>query len=159
MIAKREGRKDPPFGKSTTSKLLEEAVVIVHLQLAFNLAHGVKRNANHDKDGRAAKRLNKLIAGEVEDDGRHHGNNRDEDTTRQRDAMQHVLDVRDRSRARTYTRDKATLLAQVVRRFLRIEHHGGVEIREEHDKDDGQNPVYPTRGNGIGERSQPTHVE
>ena len=73
--------------------------------------------------------------------------------------MQHVLDVRDRSRARTYTRDKATLLAQVVRRFLRIEHHRGVEIREKHDEDDGQNPVNPTRGNGIGERRQPTHVE
>ena len=28
--------------------LLEEALVVVHLQLAFNLCHGVERNADHD---------------------------------------------------------------------------------------------------------------
>lgn len=36
--------------------LLEEAFVVVHLELAFDLAHGVKGNADHDEDGGAAKR-------------------------------------------------------------------------------------------------------
>ena len=48
--------------------LLEEAVVVVHLQLAFDLAHGVERNADHNENRSAAKRLNKLVAGEVEQD-------------------------------------------------------------------------------------------
>ena len=50
--------------------LLEEAVVVVHLQLAFDLAHGVERNADHDEDRGAAERLNELVAAEVEDDRR-----------------------------------------------------------------------------------------
>ena len=43
----------------------------MHLQLAFNLAHGIERNADHDEDGSTAERLDKRVAGKVEDNGRH----------------------------------------------------------------------------------------
>ena len=73
--------------------------------------------------------------------------------------MNHVLDVGHGCRAGTHTGDEATLLAQIVRRVLGVEHHRGVEVREEHDEQHGQNPVEPPSGNCISERRQPTNVE
>ena len=106
-----------------------------------------------------AERLDERIAGEVEDDRRHHRDGGDEDAAGQRDAMQHVLDIGHRRRARTHTGNEAALLAQVVGRLLRIEHHGGVEVREEHDEQHGEDPVDPAGGDGVGHRRQPAHVE
>ena len=37
--------------------LLEEAVVVTHLQLALELRHGLERDAHHDEDRRAAELL------------------------------------------------------------------------------------------------------
>ena len=48
--------------------LLEETVVVVHLQLTFNLAHGIERNTDHDENRGTAERLNELVTAEVEDD-------------------------------------------------------------------------------------------
>ena len=73
--------------------------------------------------------------------------------------MQHVLDVGHGSGTGTNTGNEAALLTQVVRRLLGIEHHGGVEIRKEDDQRDGEDPIQPTCGDGIGESRQPTHVE
>lgn len=139
--------------------LFEEALVVVHLQLAFHLGHGIEGNADHDEDGRAAERLDKLVVREVEQDGGHDRDERNEQPAGQRDATQYVADVGDRSRTRTDTRDEAALLAQIVRRLLRIEHHGGVEVREEHDEQQRENPVEPPRGQRIGGRRKPTDVE
>ena len=84
-----------------TASLFEETLVVVHLQLAFHLVHGVEGHADHDEDRSAAERLDERIAGEVEDDRRHHRDGGDEDAAGQRDAMQHVLDIGHRRRART----------------------------------------------------------
>ena len=62
--------------------LLEETVVVVHLKLAFNLAHGVECNTDHDENRGTTKRLNELVAAEVEDDRRDDRDAGDEDTAR-----------------------------------------------------------------------------
>ena len=62
--------------------LLEEAVVVVHLQLAFDLAHGVERNTDHDENRGTTKRLNELVTAEVENDRRNDRDAGDEDTAR-----------------------------------------------------------------------------
>ena len=62
--------------------LLEETVVVVHLQLTFNLAHGIERNTDHDENRGTAKRLNELVTAEVEDDRRDDRDAGDEDTAR-----------------------------------------------------------------------------
>lgn len=50
--------------------LFEEAVVIVHLQLALQLGHRVERDADHDEDGGSAKQLDQGVARERVQDGR-----------------------------------------------------------------------------------------
>ena len=67
----------------------------MHLQLGLDLAHGVKRNADHDEDRGAAECLHELVAREVEDDGRHNRDDRNEDSARKRNVLEDVLDVLD----------------------------------------------------------------
>ena len=73
--------------------------------------------------------------------------------------MQHVLDVGDRGRARAHAGDEAALLAQVVGRVLGVEHHGGVEVREEHDQEHREDPVDPARRHRVGHVREPLDVE
>ena len=112
-------------GRRPTEPLLEETVVVVHLQLALHLAHGVQRHADHNEDGRTAESLDELVVGEVEDDGGHHGDQSDEDAAGQRHAVQDVLDVLHGGGTGAHAGDEAAVLAQVVARLLGIEHHGG----------------------------------
>ena len=73
--------------------LLEEAVVVTHLQLALDLRHRLKRDTDHDEDGRAAERwiswlfvALKMIVGTT-------AISPQEQRARQRDPVEHVLDV------------------------------------------------------------------
>ena len=131
----------------------------MHLQLALHLRHGVEGHADHDEDRGASERLHELVAREVEDHRGHHRDDSDEDASGQRHAMQHVLDVLNRRRARPHAGDEPSLLAQVVGRLLGVEHHGGVEVREEHDEQHGEDPVDPPGRDGVGHRREPPHVE
>ncbi len=65
----------PPHARSPTGedshltkRLLEEALVVVHLQLALNLAHGIQGHANHDEDGCATQGLDELVVRKAEQD-------------------------------------------------------------------------------------------
>ena len=44
-------------------------------------------------------------------------------------------------------------------RVIGVEHHGGVEVREEHDKRHGKDPVDPARRDRVSESRQPIDVE
>lgn len=131
----------------------------MHLQLAFYLGHGVEGDADHDEDRRAAERLDKLVVREIEQNGGNDRDKRDEQPAGQRDAAQHVANVGNRRRTRTDARNEAALLAQIVRRLLRIEHHRGIEVCEEYDEQQRKNPVEPPRGQRISRRREPADVE
>ena len=91
-------------------RLLEEAVVVVHLKLRFDLAHSIERNTDHDKDRCTTERLDERIVGEEEEDRRHDCNDGDEDRTRQCNAAKYVLDVLHSIRTRADARNEAALL-------------------------------------------------
>ena len=56
------------------------------------------------------------------------------------------------------TRNEAALLLEVLGGLVRVEHHGGVEVREEHDEDDIEDPVDPAARERAGKGLHPTHV-
>ena len=141
------------------SNLFEEPSIIVSLQLAFDLSHGVKRNTDHDQDRSTTERLNKLIAREVEQNGRNNSDQSDEDATWKGNTTEHVVDVLLGSLTRTDSRDEAALLLQILSSLARIEHHRGVEVGEKDDETCGKDPVHPTSGNSVSHNSEPADVE
>ena len=52
--------------------LFEEALVVVHLELALKRSDGVHRNTHHNQNRSATKRLDELVVGEGKDDGGNH---------------------------------------------------------------------------------------
>lgn len=85
-----------------------------------------------------------MVTREGEDDRRHDGDERQKDSAGKRDLVERVLDVGRGSPTRTHARNKAALLLKVIGRVIGVEHHGGVEVREEHDEDNVKHPVEPT---------------
>src|SRR5437660_10430138 len=110
-----------------------EAVIVPQQQVLLHLLDRVERHADHDQQGRAAEAERPLEDGR-HDDGQH-GDDREEDRTRQRDPRQHIVDGIGRGGARFHARDESPLLLQVFREIHRVEDDGGVEIREENDQD------------------------
>ena len=47
---------------------------------------------------------------------------------------------------------------KVLSRVVRVEHHGGVEVREEHDEDHVEDPVEPTAREGACNGLDPAHA-
>ena len=76
---------------------------------------------------------------------RHDRDDAEEQRARQRDAVEHVLDVADRRRTRTDAGDEPAVLAQVVREVDRVEDERRVEVGEEHDQHELEQPSSPGR--------------
>ena len=65
-----------------------------HEQVRFNLLQRIERNTNDDEQARPAKKLRKLrVYIHLHHERRQHGDNRQEDGTRQGDLRQDVVDV------------------------------------------------------------------
>ena len=62
--------------EQSSSSLFKESIVIIHLDLAFELIDRVEHDADHDEDGRATKCLDQMVTREGEDDRRHDGDER-----------------------------------------------------------------------------------
>ena len=118
---------------------------MTHLELALELRHGLKRDANHDEDGRSAEGLEERGRRRLEREQnlRKHRDRGQEERARKGDPVEDVLDVGLGLLTRAHARNKTTVLAEVVSEVDRIEDEGCIEVREEDDEERIQEDVQP----------------
>ena len=95
---------------------LHESVIVARQEIALNLSHRVKRNADDNQQTRAAKELGdqRLDAHPAAEQHRQDGQNRQEDCACQRDARHGMIQKFSRVVARADAGDVTTVLLQVV---------------------------------------------
>src|ERR1019366_9058970 len=91
-------------------------------------------NADHNKQACAAEELSKITRhAEIANERRKNCDDGKEDSSRQCDMGQDVINVIRSMLTRTHTRNKSTLLLHRIGNIAWIECNGGVEICEEYD--------------------------
>src|SRR5262249_5612254 len=132
----RRSRRDPreQLSKSRpNSRLLQEAFVVPHHQLRFQLFHRVQRNPDDDQNRRAAEE--EVRTRLVDEDGRKRRDRRQVQRTRERQARQDAVEVFGRRSAWPHPWDEAAVLLQVVGLLHGVERDRRVEVGEEDDQD------------------------
>ena len=99
--------------------------------MRLDLADGIHRHVDHDQQTRPAEeqgdtRLRDHVLGK-------HTHQGEIDRTDDRDTREYVVEVVLGALAGANSRDEAPVLLEVLRRFLGVEDHRGVEEREEDD--------------------------
>ena len=95
---------------------------MTHGHLGFQLACGLKRDADDDQQRGAAERdTAELTAGDDVGDERESGHDAKEERADERDSAEHLVDVVGSGLAGTDTRDEAAVLLQVVRNLNGVE--------------------------------------
>src|SRR2546426_1057047 len=104
-----------PMGPSRTSSSgspSNEAPVVAHDELGFQLAHRVERHADDDQHGRARNRERLEPCQRLDEEGQY-GDQAQEQRTRDGDANEHLRQVLMRWSSRSDARDEAILSLQV----------------------------------------------
>src|SRR5690606_16420329 len=114
-------------------RLLDQVAILMGQQMRLDLADRVDRHVDHDQQAGATEKqrntgLRDHVLGQHADQrqvgGADHG-----------DAGQHVVEVFGGALARADAGNEAAVLLQVLSGLLGVEHHRGVEEREEDDAD------------------------
>src|SRR3990172_3716399 len=117
----------------------EEPFIVAHGQLALDLLHRFERYADHDENRHPTKTDADVPNGPG--NRGQDGHNPQEQGTRQRDAVEDVLQVPGRLAAGPHAGHETSLTLNHLRLTNRVELDGGVEVGEEDDQGEQQEDV------------------
>src|SRR4051812_31584702 len=126
-------RKRPAPGRSGI--LLQEAFVVAHHQLGFELLHRVEGHPDDDQQRRAAEVERLRGAGRGDQDRRQRGDRGQVQRPWERQPGQDAIEELGRRPAWPHPGDEPAVLLQVVGLVDRVERHRGVEVGEQDDED------------------------
>ena len=114
-------------------QLLQEAFVVTHEHLGLEALDRLKRNADHDDDGRAADREAAVLDHDTDDD-RQDRNDRQIQSAEERDFVDNLQDEVGSRLARAEAGDEAAVLLEVIGDFDGVELDRRIEVAERNDQ-------------------------
>src|SRR3989344_852777 len=117
-------------------------VVFPHCELTLDLLDRFDHDGYDDKHARAADR-ERLNPGDVLQRDRQYSDRTEKQRSRERNAIDDVMEILHRGRPRTDARDIAALLLKIFGDLLRIKNDRRIKIREYNDKGEIQPSIEP----------------
>src|SRR5690606_21710799 len=144
--------QDPVFAPVTLeapsaaayATLVDEALVVAHHQLRFELAQRVERDPDHDQQTGAGEHERELRSTSYPCQHLRQGvDEAKEQRAPQRDAGGDLGEVLGRVLTGSYPGHEAAVLAEVLTDATRVERDLGVEVRERHDQEGTDQQTLP----------------